>query len=315
MLKGKTILSTVLATMLALPGYAQDDDYPSRPIEVIVPFQTGGEADLFSRRIVQAVNDNNLLPQPMVVVNKPGAGTTLASRDVKNADPDGYKVLYLHQTLITSNIMGTSDYGPEAFDPIAETHHVCVAYATGGDSGIGDIETLVKMSQDEPGSIKDATLLGSLSHFSTAMLNSASGADIRFVNVGGGGERISSVMGGHTQSMIITPYNVSRDDLGLNGLLYFGPERHHLMPDVPTAKEMGWDIESCVNYWWMTTKGTPSDRVQLLSDTLREAMSLPEVVEYIETKGLNVEFLEGDAFRASIDANVERLNSVASMVQ
>ena len=102
-------------------GALQAETYPSRPIKVIVPFGAGGGSDTFVRIIQKAIEDNQLLPQPLVVINVPGAGGTIGSQRATNAAPDGYTILNLHQGILTAKYSGKVDHGPEAFEPIIAT--------------------------------------------------------------------------------------------------------------------------------------------------------------------------------------------------
>ncbi len=301
---------------LAVTSHAvAQESYPSQPIQLVVPWKPGGPGDTYGRMIANAINDNKLLPQPVAVINVPGGGTTIGSRDVRDADADGYRVLFQHQTLITSELMGTADYGIEAFEPIAETNNFCLVYGTAADSGIESMAGLKEQADANPGSIKDATLLGSLSHFSSEMLNSAAGIDMGYVNIGGGSARTTSLLGGHTQVAIMPPSAVTRSDGRLRALVFMGAERHPDLPDVPTAVELGYDVVSCLNYMWFAPKGTPKERVDVLTDALRKAMELPELREAMIKRGVVPEFHTGEALLTRISDSQKALKAIAANLQ
>lgn len=300
-------LTAVLASSLALatPAFA----FPDKPVQIVVPFAPGGAGDVFARVFVTAINDNNLLSQPMIVVNKPGGGTTIGSGEVKNAAPDGHTILQLHQTLITSNLMGTSSYGPEAFEPIVETHHVCLTYATSAESSLGSIDD-VKAADG----IKEATLIGSLVHFSSAKLDAVADLGSAPVNVGGGAKRSASLLGGHTQTMFTMPFVVGKPDSGLVGLAHMGPERHPKLPDVPTAIEQGYDVTACINYWWFAPEGTPEERVSVLADAFTKAAALDSVKADMKGRGITIEVLTGAELQARINEQVAEFAAVANSI-
>ncbi len=100
------------------------DTFPKKPIQVVVPYDPGGGTDTFARIIQKGAKDNELMPQPFVIVNKPGGGTTIGSGFVNDARNDGYTLLCLHDALITANVTGQSPYGPDAFEPVAATGEV-----------------------------------------------------------------------------------------------------------------------------------------------------------------------------------------------
>lgn len=313
----KTLAAGIAITALTSLGTVAlaQDAFPSEPIQLVVPWGPGGPGDTYGRMLAQAINDNNLLPQPVVVVNMPGGGTTIGSRDVRDADADGYRLLFSHQTLITAELMGTSDFGPDDFTPVAETNNFCLVYGTSAESGFETMEDLQAAAEAEPGSLTDATLLGSLSHFSSAMLNDAAGIDMRYVNVGGGSARTTSLMGGHTQVAIMSPTDVIRSDGRLRALVYMGPDRHPDLPDVPTTTELGYGFESCLNYWWFAPAGTPDERLDTIRAALEQAVALPSLQEAMTSRGVTPEFYSGEALDARIAANATALSSVAGALQ
>ncbi|MCH7592696.1 MAG: hypothetical protein IH989_07960, partial [Planctomycetes bacterium] len=118
------LLVLCVASMLACgcrqPAERLSTD-PARPIRIVVPFAAGGGTDLFARIMEEAIERNRLLPQPLLITNVDGAGGTIGSRRVKNAKPDGYTVLLLHDAIVTARYAGKAPYGPEAFVPVAAT--------------------------------------------------------------------------------------------------------------------------------------------------------------------------------------------------
>lgn len=306
-----TALAVVASTGIGTTAAIAQDAFPSEPIQLIVPWGPGGPGDTYGRMIANAINENDLLPQPIVVVNMPGGGTTIGSRDVRDSEADGHRLLFSHQTLITAELMGTSDFGADAFEPVAETNNFCLVYGTASDSGIESMASLREQVEANPGTVNDATLLGSLSHFSSEMLNTAAGIDMGYVNVGGGAARTTSLLGGHTQVAIMPPSEVERSDGRLRALVYMGPERHPDLPDVPTAIELGYGFESCLNYWWFAPEGTPQDRLDVIRTALQQAIELPELQQAMIDRGVTPEFHTGAEFQARIAANVEALTAIA----
>ena len=102
-------------------GAAPGGSYPQKPIRIIVPFGAGGGSDTFTRILQKAISENELVEQPLVVINMPGAGGSIGSRKVKNARPDGYTVLQIHEGMLTNKHSGNANFGPESFEPIAGT--------------------------------------------------------------------------------------------------------------------------------------------------------------------------------------------------
>ncbi|MEQ9070147.1 MAG: tripartite tricarboxylate transporter substrate-binding protein, partial [Gimesia chilikensis] len=98
--------------------------FPQRPIQAVVPFSAGGGTDLFARIMQKAITEDQLLKQPFVIINQPGGSGTIGSRYVKQARPNGYKILCNHEGIITSKYSGKVNFGPEAFEPVAQTGEI-----------------------------------------------------------------------------------------------------------------------------------------------------------------------------------------------
>ena len=114
----------IVALMVACFGSDSGSDgeaYPARPIKLVVPFGPGGGSDTFGRIIKRGIDEAGLLPQPFVIINRPGGSATIGSRYVRDAKPDGYTLLLLHDAIITAKYSGKVNYGPEAFEPVAST--------------------------------------------------------------------------------------------------------------------------------------------------------------------------------------------------
>ena len=121
------VVSTIIASSFAFSSNSSRNPtaaYPHRPIKLVVPFTAGGGTDTFARIIKKAIEDNHLLPQPLVIINIGGAGATIGSRRVKDSKPDGYTAMILHDAIVTAKFSGKASYGPEAFEPVAGTGEV-----------------------------------------------------------------------------------------------------------------------------------------------------------------------------------------------
>ena len=105
---------------------------------------------------------SNLLPQPLVIINQGGAGATIGSRRVKDAEPDGYTTLILHDAILTAKFSGTVDYGPEAFEPIAGTGEVGMVIAVLDDSEFKSLDDLMTRTYQRPNEVTFGANLGAL---------------------------------------------------------------------------------------------------------------------------------------------------------
>ncbi len=232
--------------------------YPNRPVKVLVPFAAGGGSDTFARVIAQGVKDNRLLPQPLVVINVPGAGGTIGSRRARDAPADGYTLLNLHDAILTAKHAGVASFGPEAFQPVAATGRVGLVVVVEENSAINQLRELMEAARAAPDSLVFAATLGAPSHFAGLLLEkTCPGASFRFTQLGGGAKRFGALKGGHVS---LTVFSVSEfvqfQPAGLRALAYLGSQRHPALANVPTARELGFDVlASTMHFWWLP-KGT-----------------------------------------------------------
>ncbi len=149
-------LGLLVASISACGEKRVDTAWPSRPIKVIVPFAAGGGSDTFARQLIRIIASEKFLDQPMVVINVGGAGGTIGSRRVRNARPDGYTMLMLHEGLLTAHHAGRAPYGHEAFEAVAGTGRIDIIMAVKEDSPITDLKQLMDDSAANPKSLSFA---------------------------------------------------------------------------------------------------------------------------------------------------------------
>jgi putative tricarboxylic transport membrane protein len=301
------ILTLIAAVFMFAPLSAESKDFPSKPIQIVVPFGPGGQGDVFTRMVLKAIETAKISPVPFVVLNKPGAGGSIGSRFVKNAKPDGHTLLALHQTLITSQIMGITDYGTEAFEPVAETHNTCIVWASSKKSKFDTFAKVVAASKANPNSVKVGTAVGTLSHLSGLIMANAANIKVNHVNVGGGKNRVRGLMGGHIDLAELVAAPIARPKSPLQGLVYMGEKRHPKMPNVPTSKELGHDAIACVNNWWFAPKGTPKDVIKTLASFMKRAVEETDLKQTISKRGQEAEFFTGPKLAARIAASKRSL--------
>lgn len=307
----------LLAALLLAGGCsaptATEEAYPSRPIKLIVPFSAGGGTDTFARIFKAAVDKYQTLPQPLVVVNLNGAGATIGSRRVKDAVPDGYTVLILHEALITAKYAGTVNYGPEAFEPVAQTGEIGMVIAVAEDSPYSDLSELLGAASAEPDSVLFAANLGAPSHFAGLLLErTKENAAFRYTQYGGGADRFAAIKGGHvaTSAFSLAEY-VRFQPAGLRALAFLGTRRHESIPDVPTAREQGFDyVSNNIMMWWVP-KGTPPERIRVLAEGLYDTMQTEDVRAKLAELQYEPTYAEG----AELAELVQRLNNEVARVR
>lgn len=307
-MKTRVLCAGLLAAVLTAgagcgPVEPSSAEYPARSIRLVVPFSVGGGTDTFARIIKAAIEQHDLLPQSVVIVNLDGAGATIGSRRVKDAVPDGYTVLILHEAIITAKYSGIVSYGPEAFEAVAATGEIGMVIAVDQAAEFSDLRSLMSAAAAQPEQILYAANLGAPSHFAGLQLEQQhSGARFRYTQFGGGADRFAAIKGGHVavSAFSLAEYVRFRRE-GLKALAYFGPQRHPDISDIPTAVEQGYDlVRSNVMIWWVP-QGTPSDRTQVLAAALQRAMQTEFVRDKLDELKYDPTFLTGADLKQRID--------------
>jgi len=318
------IILLLLLSLLPLRA----ETFPERPVEVIVPFGAGGGSDTFVRILQKAIREENLSPHPLIIRNAGGAGGTIGSRQARDATPDGYTIMCLHDGIYTAQHYGNATWGPADFEPIAATGRSGVVIAVAENSHYEDLASLMADAVDRPYTLVFGTNIGAPNHYSALFLQAGKpGAKFRFTQTGGGAKRLAQVKGGHVD---VTGFSVAEylqfKEAGIRALAVLGEERvadldeaglaglkkeeiealkervAHLQ-SLPTAREQGVDAtHSLVQFWW-APKGTPADRVAAHADLLERAMATDQVRERLAQLQIEPLFLTGAPLR---DAVAER---------
>ncbi len=234
-----------------------ENSWPKKTIQIVVPFKPGGDTDFNAR--VYAKYLEKELGQPLVIVNIDGNGGTLGSRKVKDANPDGYTVLFYHAAVLINEVSGVAEYGFDALDM------ACIAAMNPGDiftvtkdSKYKTLKDLVEDSKANPGKIRFAGNTGATTYLEGLLLNAA-GASLNIVDAGGSADRIAALRGGHVD-VIPNPYGTVKPYLAkgdFRALAMVMDKRNERFPDIPTAIEQGYDVVLPIPYFFAFPKGTP----------------------------------------------------------
>ncbi len=309
----RRLAAALTATLLLSQGSIFAETYPARPVQVIVPFGAGGNSDTIARVIQRAMADHDLLAQPLVIQNVPGAGGTIGGRRALHAEPDGYTLLFLHEGIITARYSGAASWGWRDFEPIAATGRNGGVIAVAGDSRFRSLADLTEAISDKPDTITFATNMGAPAHFWAMRLeNEKPGARFRYVQSGGGAARFHALTGGHVEATAFSVAEfLSYRDGGLRALALMAEERDPALAEVPTAREQGIDLISSNLQCWWAPAGTPTDRITLIADALRAAMETPEFREFAATQQIEPLFLTGEDLESELVARETEIARVA----
>ncbi|MBS7700400.1 MULTISPECIES: tripartite tricarboxylate transporter substrate binding protein [unclassified Chelatococcus] len=296
----------------ALPALAQS--YPQRPIRLIVPFPAGGATDLMGRVLAKAVETR--LGRPLIVENKPGAGTMTGLNELAGARPDGYTIGMVTSTMVLQPLYGGSrhDY-PTTLQPIAQITVTPPVLVTGAETPWKTAKDLIEDAKAHPKKIKyGITGFGNSSHIGPTLLARAAGIEIEPVSFDGGGVLLTALLGGHiaVSAGSTVDYKSHIEAGKLRALLSFGPERSKdpLYKDVPTAKELGYDAEIVSWTGVAAPKGLPSDIANTLGDAFKDAMADGEVRDALHKLGSEPIHLDAAGFGARWASETAKLRVV-----
>ena len=277
---------------LALFAVAQAQDYPSRPIRVVVPFSPGGAVDGPMRVIAQELSKR--LGQQVIVDNKPGAGATIGTDVVAKASPDGYTLLLASQT----NAISATLYPKLSYDPIDDFAPISLIGREPGvlvvhpSLPVKTFQEFVAYVKERPGRIDYASSgNGSGQHLFVALLASMTGMKMNHVPYRGSGQATADLLGGQVQVSIPgTAGMVGHIKAGkLRALAVTGAKRSPQLPDVPTVMESG--VPGYEAYVWMgllAPKGTPAPIIDKLFRELTQVLATSEVKTYMASAGIEI---------------------------
>ena len=281
------------AALVALgASAAQAQDYPSRPVRVVVPFSPGGAVDGPMRVIAQELSKR--LGQQVIVDNKPGAGATIGTDVVAKAPADGYTLLLASQTnAISATLYPKLPYDPiEDFTPISLIGREPGVLVVHPSLPVKTFQEFVAYVKERPGRVDYASSgNGSGQHLFVALLASMTGMKMNHVPYRGSGQATADLLGGQVQLSIPgTAGMVGHIKAGkLRALAVTGAKRSPQLPDVPTVMESG--VPGYEAYVWMgllAPKGTPAPIVDKLFRELTQALATSEVKTYMASAGIEI---------------------------
>ena len=281
------------ALALAASGRLAAQAFPNKPIKLIVGFAPGGAVDIIARAVGQQIG--NTLGQPVVVDNRPGAGTNIAMRALIDSPADG------HTLMLTANSIAANPslYQPSPFDPardvtpIALVGRVPVVIAANAQSGPESLLRLIAQSKAKANSVSYGSPgNGSTPHLAMELFARAAGIDLLHVPYKGGSPAINDVLAGHVQVVAVNALEVQPHVKAgkLRVLAVLSPLRTPIFPEVPSIAEAGYPgFEASVWYGFIGPAGLPAAVVAQLHAAIQKAMAAPEVRDRLVNAGGEVQ--------------------------
>jgi len=315
-------LGAIVVAMLAATGLAAaSEPYPTRTVTIVNPFPPGGQADLSGRPLAAAME--RLLKQPVVLLNKPGAAGAVGMQSVAVAKPDGYTILITVPAISTlpevDKLFGRAPtYSRDQFLPLARINADPVILVVNADLPLRSVKDFLDEVKRKPGEIvfSSSGIYGA-SHVPMEMLlQAAGGLTMRHLPTTGGGPATTAVLGGHAQAWFSPPGVASAHIKSgkLRPLALTGASRHPYFPDVPTLKELGYDVEYYLWIGLFAPKGTPPEAMKALRDAVRQAVEDPAFKSAMEKIQTPIAYQDADAFNSWYEADGTRLAAVIKRI-
>ncbi len=309
----KKILAFAALSLIA-PGLQAQDAYPAKPITMIAPFPPGGVADIVGRPL--AASMEKTLKQPVLVVNRSGAGGAVGTTAAAKSAPDGYTIL---MSLSSISIFPVSDpingkpapYQLSDFAPIALVTSDPTVLVVAADGPFKTIQEFIASAKTYPNQINYSSsgVYGTL-HVAMEMFASAAGIKMFHVPYQGGGPAAAALLGGQVHALASGPGAVAGQIKGgkMRALAGWGDKRLAMMPELPTFKELGYkDVEFYIWSGVFAPAATPAPVVSRLRDAVRAAVADPQFVGAMDKVQTPISYLDAPDFRGFLARDAARL--------
>jgi tripartite-type tricarboxylate transporter receptor subunit TctC len=304
------VFALALAPALSWPGAALAQDYPTKPVKIIVPFGAGGPADVYSRVLAQHLSD--ALKQSFVVEDRPGAGSIIGTDAVAKSAPDGYTLLAMSNTHTTNESLTPNKPFQlmRDFVPVAGINYSDLVMVIHPSVPAKDLKEFITYAKSKPGQLNYASSgPGTPYHMAGELFKAMSGTDLVHVPHKASGEMRSSVIGGHVQmgfdAITTMTSNVKSGQvraLGTSAL-----KRSSVLPDVPTIAEAGVPgYESTIWLGIMAPAGTPKAIVEKLNSEINKAINRADVKEAWDKQGAVPLVMTPAEFDAYLRKDIEK---------
>src|SRR5438067_8324279 len=294
------LIAALAALALALPAAAQ---YPDKTVTLLAGYPPGGLVDVVSRLVAEGMKSR--FPRGLAVINRPGAAGAVAVAEVARAAPDGYTIVLTPQSalVIAAQLQDLAYKTPDDYDAFINLVAYYPMIAVRTESEYKTIQEVVADAKANPGKIRVGSPgEGTSSHLNLEELMAKTGTKMIHVPFQGWAQSSPALLGGHIEAVVAQPGELKGqvDGKRMRVLVNFRPQRLPSFPDVPTAKELGWDVANGVWYMLLAPKGTPAPVIRYLHDAARAAIDDPKFAADMANRGIDVDYRPGATLRADL---------------
>jgi tripartite-type tricarboxylate transporter receptor subunit TctC len=275
------LLTAVVSLVALLVGFPSAQAFPDRPIKLVVASPAGSPPDVMARLLTDKMAE--ILGQPVIVENRPGAGGTIGSRSVLSAEPDGYTVLMgsTSNLLIAPAIYKNAGYNAASFTPISRVADTSEVLAVHPSVPAKSVAELIALARSKPGTLNFASAgIGTLPHIEGELFKTSAKIEMNHVPYRGGGNALTGLVGGQVQMMfsVLTQMLPYIKQGQLRGLAISSAARSKLAPDIPTMAESGFPdfVTTSINAI-VTPPNTPPNIRRRLNEAVTKALASNDV--------------------------------------
>lgn len=308
----KKLLSTLtLAAVMVIGGPALADDYPTKNIDMIVPFSAGGGNDTFVRALQPLLEKQ--LGEDLVIRNIPGGGGAVGMSRAVASKADGYTMLAASNAMLTLEAMGNVPFTHKDFDFIAKVVEEPYVIAVNSDSQYQDLKSLVAAASSGAPLKVGTSGVGSSAYITATAIANRTGSNFNLIPYPGGSEAISAAMGDHVDAVVLggAELRSALQSGRLKALAMSYAERSDSLPNVPTFQELGYDLTLTVWRGIATPKGIPADVEKKWVDAIKQIVADGSYEETAKNLGTQVSPLYGDELDEFIDHSADVMREAA----
>jgi tripartite-type tricarboxylate transporter receptor subunit TctC len=309
---GAAAASLMLATSVAQAGSHSVPKLPCDTAQLIVPWKAGGGTQVLYALVEKTISEMDT-PYNLKVITVPGQGGNKGAKQAAKAKPDGCTLFAIHQSAITSFLNGRIDFHYNGFDTVANVTVTPDIIGASADAPFNTIQEMAAYAKANPGKVTAGATFGSTSHFIWLLLEKTLGIKLNLVPYDGTAERMNALLSGaitlgavnvasgkkHLQAGTIKPLAIAADD------------RDKAIPDVPTLKEVGYDMTFALERGIVAPKGTPREVIDMWAGIIKQAVDNPSLQAAMDAKGTGLRFQGPDEFRAYADKIYSDYEAVA----
>jgi len=288
-----------LIATFAAAAQAQQANYPTRPIKLMIAFPVGGLLDTVARIVGDKMG--GLLGQQFVIEARPGAGGTIATAALAKAAPDGYTIMLVNDNhAINPSVFKNIPYDSiKDFAAVGFVGSAPLVFATNPGVGVKTVKDLVALAQARNGALTYASVgIGSLPHLTTELFASSAGVKMQHVPYRGGAPALNDLVAGHVSTMM-TSAVVSKAHIEAGrfvAVAVLSKQRLDVLPNVPTMAEAGYPVEAAYWFGLLAPAGTPPAVIAKLEKALIDTLAMPDVKKRLGDLGAIVTPLNAKQF-------------------